>query len=873
MKRIISLFITLGIILTSIPVFAENGYSDVDRESHYYHAISFFDSLGLIDGLYEDEFMYDVAMTRADFAIMFAKLTGFKGSGAEQRFSDVASDSPAFPYINYMYEKGYIEGDGDGRFRPNDGISTAEGVKIVLTALGYDEAAAFRGGFPSGYTSIALELGLLKGLSGEAALTRGDMCLLMYNALDKPMLVVGDIKDNGDYTLSQDENTTILSSMLEFEKSKGIFLANDKFSIYGNLTSGENYVYVNYKTYRCELNTDSLVGKYVSYYTDKDGNIVAVFDISEKEVNIAYDDILPVSTVSQIVYNEGNREETVEISSDAFYCYNGTPAQGMNDTMMKPEYGEISVIDYDGNGDYDCVMIWDYDIEVIKGVAASLGTAQTESGKSFDIDDELLIYKNGELADFSSVKLNDVALVAQNASTILFLSDKTVKGTVSALHHGEGIITVDGADYEIAPINTSDINIGSVYTLYFDKYGRVAYAKSERGRAYAYVQKIFTNEESLEINNKFFNEKGEFEVAPVKNKVSVYEGSELKEKISSQKLESYFTNAGKFEMQLVELERNSEGEITSVYLPEYADIDDYKQDTFICNLDSSRLKAADTIESEKSYFYNQYFYIEEKKVDLSFLTSTSTMVFYLPEKEKSWSVTTPAIFTSGQELPSIKAYNFSEDGLAGVVVIKATEEIDTTFTHHNTTFVVDNVYQEYNSEEAEVYKVVSGISEAGERVSCMASLEEDIECGTSQTMYQGAKLSEINKGDVITVIVNNNNEIMDFNILYKYGDEKEYAYSPYPDSLGEGSYQLLQREKSSFAYHGNIVGKGNNAVMVKNSLMSKTRSYLHAKAKVVVFDRKLLSASAGTIDDVCQGQEVFMNVYPAYGNLYIVIYN
>lgn len=51
------------------------------------------------------------------------------------QFNDVPYDHWAISYINFLVDKGYLSGYGDGNFGPENSLTRAESVKIILNAL------------------------------------------------------------------------------------------------------------------------------------------------------------------------------------------------------------------------------------------------------------------------------------------------------------------------------------------------------------------------------------------------------------------------------------------------------------------------------------------------------------------------------------------------------------------------------------------------------------------------------------------------------------------------------------------------------------------------------------------------------------------
>lgn len=876
MKKIISILCILALL---VPVtFAETDYSDLDKGSKYYEAVALFESMGLISGFTEDEFMPEVAMTRADFAMMFASLTGYDNSAYSlQRFSDVDESSPAFSHVNYMYENGYMLGDGDGTFRPNDGISCTEALKVVLTALGYDEPAKRKGGYPAGYNSVGAELKLTQGIDMNPTkpLTRGDMCILMYQALDTPMFTMSEITDKG-FSYSEEEGATLLSEMMGVEKYSGVFIADYKSAVYGTRTNRADIVVINYETYSCTLNTENLVGKYVDYYVNSDNKVVAVFDRSESVVNVKYDDISPDSDLNEIKYDDGKREKRIKLSSDTLYGYNGIGATELSNNIVKPSYGEITAVDFDGDEVYDSVIVWEYSVGIVKSVSPALEQIQLESGELFDSDTEIFVYKNGASASFTDIGVKNVLLIAKAGSTVtVFVSDTKISGIVSSVDYDELIVAVEDVEYPVAAFEVNKIFAGKEMIIYTDKYGCIVYSEDDSGIKYGYLQNVYINEDTEQGMIKLFGQDGKFHLFTAAENVNLYRSDVLEQRIPGEDLRSIFYDGDQMQTQLIKYELNSKGEVINIYRSLGVAVDEYGKDGFVCNMNTAELVKLPEddparITSEVARYYSGYFYVVEKQNELSFLTSPSTVVFYLPEKETDWMIMSTSQFSVGQEFPSLAGYDFSYDGLCGCVVLKATGAIATSFGKSQTMFVVDELYTAVNDDN-ELFKVIGGISYKNERVSFRAPIDENIVSGSSEatTKYFGVCTDDIKKGDVIQVIADSENIIKDFRMIYSYGGD-ELAYSLFPDS--EGNIHVLDREKSSMAYSGPLIGVGESAFMLKNSILPKTRSYLISGTKVTIFNTKKNRAEIATTDDIYEGVNVFAYCYPAYTEKFLVLY-
>lgn len=133
-------------------------------------------------------------VSRAETAKILAVISGFSSSFADPQsiFADVPSGHWACEYIEYSYTMGILEGD-QGLFRPEDNVSFAEICKMLVCASGYQSYAENIGGYPNGYISEAVTLGLTEGLGAVSAndmLTREQIMLMTYNSLDVPLVLI-----------------------------------------------------------------------------------------------------------------------------------------------------------------------------------------------------------------------------------------------------------------------------------------------------------------------------------------------------------------------------------------------------------------------------------------------------------------------------------------------------------------------------------------------------------------------------------------------------------------------------------------------------------------------------------------------------------
>jgi len=113
------------------------------------------------------------------------------------KFEDVLAAHWAGDYIDTAQNIGIINGVSETTFAPESYITYEQAIKMVVAALGYNDEATQKGGYPSGYMTVAKDLGILDGVQivDENYATRADIARIVRNALDVPFYFLTN--DNG----------------------------------------------------------------------------------------------------------------------------------------------------------------------------------------------------------------------------------------------------------------------------------------------------------------------------------------------------------------------------------------------------------------------------------------------------------------------------------------------------------------------------------------------------------------------------------------------------------------------------------------------------------------------------------------------------
>ena len=108
-------------------------FSDVANGQWYTRAIATLAKAGIVNGDPDGTFRPNDAITRAEMAAIIARFGDLKDGG--KTFSDISGHWAA-KYIELAASNGWITGDPDGKFRPNDAITRAETAAMINRVLG-----------------------------------------------------------------------------------------------------------------------------------------------------------------------------------------------------------------------------------------------------------------------------------------------------------------------------------------------------------------------------------------------------------------------------------------------------------------------------------------------------------------------------------------------------------------------------------------------------------------------------------------------------------------------------------------------------------------------------------------------------------------
>ncbi len=95
--------------------------------------------LGFVKGVSATEFSPDQTITRAEFVALLVRVMGIDASEAIGYFTDVAPGAWYFEVVNAAVAAGLVNGYGDNIFGPGDWITREQMASMVAKALSYRE--------------------------------------------------------------------------------------------------------------------------------------------------------------------------------------------------------------------------------------------------------------------------------------------------------------------------------------------------------------------------------------------------------------------------------------------------------------------------------------------------------------------------------------------------------------------------------------------------------------------------------------------------------------------------------------------------------------------------------------------------------------
>lgn len=515
-KSLLALLIFALVFTLAVPAFAaDQRFEDVEGDA-LVNATERLKALGILDGYPDGTFRPNETINRAEFAKIAVALLGF-GDIAEQTrgataFSDVTADHWASGYINIATNQGLFTGYPDGTFKPNNPVTQAEVLAVLIRVLGYNDTVM--GSWPTNYITKAHELGITKNVvirHGNDASDRGTSALLADNALDIEKWGLVETNSRGEKVYGILDGKTIINDNLEVsvypntEVGEGSLITSTP-SLFDHkdddTVSAEVYTTDGVRTATFTLAKDysldsSYLGKFAKLYV-KDNRLFYIQDVTDEN-----------DVVSGVVEDVDAGKGTITVDgtkyyfADINYLYYNNEFVGDATDSTEIDAGQDVVLTLDHRGDVVAAYVEDYNLAIATTVDTRnnrLFIAGDFTGLSSNIDmddlEEVLIIKDGEDATFEDLEEDDIIQLYANedgdrykiVATNDYLTGEFEYSVPSrqSTDLSKVTITLDDVDYKVNPklidengelIEDADAltpYTGGEVTLALDKDGKVA---------------------------------------------------------------------------------------------------------------------------------------------------------------------------------------------------------------------------------------------------------------------------------------------------------------------------------------------------------------------------------------------------------------
>ncbi len=834
-----------GMTLTSFAALPQ----DV-QGSKYEEAIETLGALEIMVGDAESgNFRPDAEIKRSEFAKVAVEAMGLgevaQSSNQKTKYPDVVENHWANGYINVATQQGVVIGDDENNFRPDDSITYAEAMTILVRIIGHEPAALSKGGFPTGYMIVGSQNGINKNAAAaeNVKVLRGMVAQMTFNTLTVDMMEQVGFGNDEKYEIV-DKN--LLEDSLSTRKLNAQITAVGTAALTGNSTLKDNEVRLGEEVFEVTdqaiAGVRNLLGFHVVAYVREqaDGEERLILARAEKNKNhslkISADDIEKVTsdTTHVLEYwedkeNDRNTKE-VEISKEAKMIYGGK-AITFDASLLKPEAGSITVLDQNNDDVYDIVFVRATENYVVEEVIESSNRVTDKYGKaSLILDKEnkeikFTMTRGGQSLELSELKEWDVLSVAKSKDGKILdieVSSESVSGKVEE-QDGDKFVIGD-KEYKVAKNYTLGIELGDEGTFYLDAEGKIAAVDKttalSSNYAYLVAAGMKTGFDKV-FEAKLFTKDGETKVFTSATKLKLNGTSGV---LAEDVIDHLNGDGSEIIAQLITFETNKEGEITQINTA----VD--KTASGEINKNVFTLNAKETLKYKETTKKLGEYKINEK-----------TIVFDIPAGKtdpSEFSLGTISLFEDENEY-DVSVFDLGEDMTAKVVVVTnsaGAANLEAPIA------VIDQISTIRNEEGETVEKVYLYIN--GERTSYVTEADDVLVNGENKALV---------RGDIVQLKLNAKKEIENVRVLFEVANKATEAEIEVGDGLN--------------TVYGRVVKKFSDSINVQVA-DGKVKNYTISGAKVYEVDTKKTNKAIQVVTpgDIAQYDElepsrVFLKIY------------
>ncbi len=372
----------------------------------------------------------DAIVSRAKTAEYISRMSGLSAAAPDEYetlFKDLTSEHIYYGNIKAVVAAGYMQGDPDGYFRPDEPITTAEATTVLLRCLNYKPVIAM-----SGINKASNMTEITEGIPSQEKITTCQLFRMIYNALNSPAISTNAYKLLRDGSMDVeyliDEDYLGFEHLLGLISAKGVLEATPDTSLESPETMlKENRVVVAGVEYEYEGDATALLGYDVNYLYKEKGNncreIVYMYKSDRNKEFVLTHDVIDDFSDGVYTYEHNNSTKKIVLSGEHDILFNDMANPNCTEEEMNPAFGKVTFINNDKDRDYDVIKVVSYDFYVSSNITDDGKTlyCKDRDGNDmfirFEPQDVVEIWYRGEIIERNRMKSNQLLAVRETSDS------------------------------------------------------------------------------------------------------------------------------------------------------------------------------------------------------------------------------------------------------------------------------------------------------------------------------------------------------------------------------------------------------------------------------------------------------------------------
>jgi len=348
MKKVVNSVLASALALSVAPMaFADEATTAPAMDANMEKTVKRLEALGLVAGYGNGDYGVEKTITRAEFATLIVRARGLEQGAKlaqfQSTFTDVHTTDWFSGFVNVASGQDIVKGFPDKSFKPQNQVTYAEAVTMIVRALGYEPAV--KGEFwPNNFIAKASELNIAKNIAApNNAATRGEVFKMLDNALRVKLL--DQIEFGTDIRFEYSKHT-LLTKYLKVTV-RDMDWVNDEKLDGEDLPFVTNVPVVGLGTLKS--NEITLSGKAAglgSNMTYKVADGINPNEFAGQHVQVWIKDDAP----STVVWMEGSTNEDVVMDRVGDFFLDGTDMKGDGSKLSKDSQIKNLKVEMDGSG-------------------------------------------------------------------------------------------------------------------------------------------------------------------------------------------------------------------------------------------------------------------------------------------------------------------------------------------------------------------------------------------------------------------------------------------------------------------------------------------------------------------------------------------